>query len=36
MTIPSQAAIRQQVSEALAEDLGGSADAGADITANLI
>ncbi len=36
MTTPTLDDIRQQVTQALAEDLGGSADASQDITANLI
>ena len=34
--LPSQDEINSQVTAALAEDLGGNADASADITANLI
>ena len=35
-TLPSQQSIQQQVTQALAEDLGGTPEASADITANLI
>ena len=35
-TLPSQQSIQQQVTQALAEDLGGTPEANADITANLI
>jgi nicotinate-nucleotide pyrophosphorylase (carboxylating) len=35
-SLPSQQSIQQQVTQALAEDLGGTPEASADITANLI